>query len=45
MVSIGDTEPPADWQEMFKIKPETPEERYSRLSGNRQTRQASNGEV
>ena len=48
MLSVGESEPPSDWQETFKIIPETEEERYARLTGirlkrNGQVRWASSG--
>ena len=45
MLSVGDSEPPKSWQNAFKITPETDEERYSRLTGVRKTRQGPGGEV
>ena len=42
MLSVGESEPPEDWQETFKIIPETEEERYARLTGIRLKR---NGQV
>ena len=42
MLSVGESEPPSDWQETFKIIPETEEERYARLTGIRLKR---NGQV
>ena len=42
MLSVGESEPPGDWQETFKIIPETEEERYARLTGIRLKR---NGQV